>query len=109
MLIDLATPGIDGYDLVCQLRRVEQFTRTPMIAMTGFGDEAHRRKAFDAGFNEVVLKPYPAADLKHLVENFGRRSHWAILGCQAVLLTHFSDWQNLKPGFVVSSRMPSRR
>ena len=68
MLIDLAMPGMDGYDLVRQLRRVEQFASMPMIAMTGFGDEAHRRRAFDAGFNEVLLKPCPAADLKRLIE-----------------------------------------
>ncbi|HVX12195.1 MAG TPA: response regulator [Pirellulales bacterium] len=68
MLIDLAMPKVDGYDLVRQLRRAKQFVSTPMIAVTGFGDEAHRRKAFDAGFDEVLLKPYPPADLKRLIE-----------------------------------------
>jgi CheY-like chemotaxis protein len=71
MLIDLAMPEIDGYDLVRRLRQEEPFMHTPMVALTGFGDEVHRRQAFEAGFDEILLKPYPAANLKQLVEKLG--------------------------------------
>ena len=57
MLIDIGLPVMDGYDLARQLRANPRLAATRLIAVTGYGQESDRQRAFAAGFNEHMVKP----------------------------------------------------
>jgi signal transduction histidine kinase/ActR/RegA family two-component response regulator len=56
VLLDIGLPGLDGYEVARQLRA--QFgSAMRLVAMTGYGQEEDRRRAFEAGFNAHLVKP----------------------------------------------------
>jgi len=57
VVLDLALPGIDGYEVARRLRREPGFERVCFIAMTGFGAYADRERAKQAGFDHHMVKP----------------------------------------------------
>lgn len=56
VLVDLNLPGMDGYDLMKQLRQLDGMEKTVFIAVTGYGPE-YRERAREAGFHHYVTKP----------------------------------------------------
>lgn len=68
-------PGLNGYD-ACQRIREQPWGRDMMIvALTGWGQEADRRKAKLSGFNLHVVKPIdPAVRPKDIVRLLAKRS-----------------------------------
>jgi CheY-like chemotaxis protein len=58
-LVDIGLPGIDGYavaEKLVEIRRNKGFPRR-LIAMTGYGQAADRRRALAAGFDAHLVKP----------------------------------------------------
>ncbi len=55
-LVDIGLPGIDGYE-VARLVRARDGRRPVLIALTGYGQPEDRRRASEAGFDEVLVKP----------------------------------------------------
>jgi CheY-like chemotaxis protein len=58
-ILDIAMPGMDGYELARRLRAEHPVREILLIALTGFGDEKHRRLAMEAGFDHYFIKPAP--------------------------------------------------
>ena len=56
VLIDIGLPGIDGYEVARQIRSKLR-DRSRLIALSGYGQEKDRKRAFDAGFDDHLLKP----------------------------------------------------
>ena len=68
ILCDLGLPGaLDGYGVARALRQNPEFQSVVLIAVTGHGDDEHRRRALAAGFNTHVLKPLEPAVLERLI------------------------------------------
>lgn len=63
MLIDLAMPHFDGLELANRFRLIPAFNNSPMIAVSGYVDAKSRRRAFDAGFDGFISKPFTKDDL----------------------------------------------
>ncbi len=61
VLTDLKLPGIDGLQLLEQIRR--QNAHTPVIVMTAFGTVETAVEAMKSGANDFLLKPF---SLDHL-------------------------------------------
>ncbi len=57
VLCDIGLPGMDGYEVAARLREQEAFKQTPLIALTGYGQEESRRRAKEAGFDYHLVKP----------------------------------------------------
>lgn len=57
VLCDIGLPGMDGFAVANALRHNARMARTRLIAVTGYGQEEHRRKALEAGFDEHLVKP----------------------------------------------------
>jgi len=57
IVLDLALPGLNGYDVARRLRGEPGFERVCFIAMTGFGTYADRERARQAGFDHHLVKP----------------------------------------------------
>ncbi len=56
VLIDIGLPGIDGYQVARQIR-AKLGDRSRLIALSGYGQPKDRQRAFDAGFDQHLLKP----------------------------------------------------
>lgn len=73
VLIDLGLPGMSGYELARELRRLPVTSQARMIALTGYGTAEARRQAEEAGIDEHFVKPVSLADLyRVLSEEPGR-------------------------------------
>ena len=57
MLLDIGLPGMSGYDAARQLRAEPDLKDVAIIALTGFGGEADIRRAREAGFDDLAVKP----------------------------------------------------
>jgi len=57
LLLDLGLPGLDGYQMVKQLRADPMFADSLFIAVSGYAQEADRTRALEAGFEYHCAKP----------------------------------------------------
>jgi CheY-like chemotaxis protein len=71
VLCDIGLPGLDGYEVVRELRRNPATAAAQMIAITGYGDAEHRRRSRDAGFDAHLTKPADPGVLLQLLEPAG--------------------------------------
>lgn len=64
-LVDIGLPGIDGYEVA---RRVRAHGRRPiLIAFTGYSQPEDKRRAIEAGFDDVLVKPVDPTALTALL------------------------------------------
>ncbi|HEX5041501.1 MAG TPA: PAS domain S-box protein [Candidatus Polarisedimenticolaceae bacterium] len=63
VLLDLGLPGLNGYEVCRRLRAQPWGKGMTVVALTGWGQEADRRRSEDAGFDGHLVKPM---DLKAL-------------------------------------------
>jgi CheY-like chemotaxis protein len=57
VLLDIALPGIDGYEVARQLRGMRGGAALVLAAMSGFGRDEDRDRAREAGFDRYLVKP----------------------------------------------------
>src|SRR5882724_10155106 len=69
----LRMPGIDGFEFIRQVRRIQNLTSVPAIALTGVSMNADIQKAIASGFTAHLTKPVDANDLARLIEQLTAR------------------------------------
>ncbi len=69
VLCDIGLPGMNGYEVAERLRQQPAFERTPLIALTGYGQEEARRRAQEAGFDHHLVKPVEPDALEALLDS----------------------------------------
>lgn len=60
ILSDIGLPGMDGYHLAPELRRVAGERKLILAAATGYGLASDKKKAREAGFDHHLVKPLDA-------------------------------------------------
>src|SRR6266850_7985504 len=65
-LIDIGLPGIDGYEVARRIR-ADGGKRPLLIALTGYGQPEDRRRASEAGFDSMLVKPVDPSALSDLL------------------------------------------
>jgi CheY-like chemotaxis protein len=65
-LVDIGLPGIDGYEVARRVR-ARDARRPVLIALTGYGQPEDRRRATEAGFDEMLVKPVDPTTLTELL------------------------------------------
>ena len=63
VLLDVGLPGLDGYEVARRLNALRPKRAFRIIAVTGWGQEADRAKAREAGFDLHLLKPVSVDEL----------------------------------------------
>lgn len=73
VLMDIVMPEMDGV-LACQyLRRIESTKKIPLIMLTAFNEPEERIRAFNAGADDFISKPFHPDELVARVEAKVRR------------------------------------
>jgi CheY-like chemotaxis protein len=57
VVCDIGLPGMDGYAVAVALRGSPETSHAHLIAVTGYGQDDDRRRAFAAGFDAHLTKP----------------------------------------------------
>jgi PAS domain S-box-containing protein len=67
VLLDLGLPGMDGYEIARRMRAEPHLSDIVLIALTGWGSEADRRRSREAGFAHHLTKPVDPTSLNELL------------------------------------------
>jgi two-component system CheB/CheR fusion protein len=65
---DIGMPGMNGYELAEELRRLPDYSGVPLIAVTGFSAFDDRGRALKSGFNAHLTKPINPMSLLELIQ-----------------------------------------
>jgi len=72
VLLDLGLPGLNGYEVAREIRRLPWGKGTVLIALTGWGQEEDRRRSAEAGFDHHLVKPVDTVRLRSILASIGR-------------------------------------
>lgn len=67
ILLDILLPGINGIDVVRQLRQSARTKEVPIIAVTSLARSEDRERLLEAGFTDYISKPYIFSDLEEVI------------------------------------------
>jgi CheY-like chemotaxis protein len=67
VLLDIGLADMDGFQLARRLREQPGLTKAVLISITGFGDESHRRRAKEEGFDDSLIKAVNPHQLEELL------------------------------------------
>ena len=70
ILLDIQLPGMDGYAVASELRAIEYFKTTPIIAVTSYAMVGDREKSLAAGCNGYIEKPINPETFVAEIKNF---------------------------------------
>ncbi|MBI4902060.1 MAG: Hpt domain-containing protein [Acidobacteria bacterium] len=79
LLLDIEMPRMDGYELTAALRNMPRHRQTPIVMLTSRAGEKHRKRAFELGANEYMIKPYQDDALLSVVRRAVNKSRGVIL------------------------------
>jgi signal transduction histidine kinase/CheY-like chemotaxis protein len=64
VFMDISMPDMEGYELVKKLKEISSLSQTYFVALTGLGDRKIIQKCLTAGFDQHLLKPIGAKEIK---------------------------------------------
>jgi CheY-like chemotaxis protein len=67
ILLDIGLPKLNGYEVCRRIREQKWGKGMVIVALTGWGHEADRRRSREAGFDNHLVKPIAVSDLKKLL------------------------------------------
>jgi CheY-like chemotaxis protein len=67
VLLDIALPGMDGYELARRFRQMPGMEKALLVAITGHGYEADVRRCREAGIDCHFLKPVDPDELQKVL------------------------------------------
>jgi CheY-like chemotaxis protein len=73
VMLDIGMPVMSGYDVARALRA--SGSRHVIVAVTGWGHEAAKRQAREAGFDHHLVKPIGESELFDVLARISRATH----------------------------------
>ena len=70
ILMDIQLPGIDGYETTRRIKADPALRHIPVIAVTSYALSGDDVKAFAAGCDAYVTKPFDPADLLEKIRSY---------------------------------------
>ena len=68
ILMDLALPGIDGFETIRRIRAIDGFQNTPIVVLSAYIGVSSYETALRAGSNYFMAKPIDFDDLSALLK-----------------------------------------
>jgi len=69
IIVDLALPGLNGWELLKRFRANPALTQVPLVAMTAYHTAELAEQAIEAGFSAYFAKPLDATSFVRELEN----------------------------------------
>lgn len=66
-VLDIGLPKLNGYDLAKEIRQQPWGKDVVLVALTGWGQEQHRRRSAESGFNHHLTKPVEFDELQQII------------------------------------------
>jgi CheY-like chemotaxis protein len=70
VLLDLALPGMDGWQVAREIRERATPKRPFLVALSGYGSQADRRRSQEVGIDLHWIKPIDPEQLQNLLQRF---------------------------------------
>ena len=70
ILLDVMMPGIDGFEVLTQIRKISE---VPVIMITAKQEEIDRLRGFNLGVDDYVVKPFSPREIVKRVQVFLKR------------------------------------
>jgi PAS domain S-box-containing protein len=70
ILMDIRMPGLDGYQVLNEIRKVKALDATPVIALTASGMKEDIASIRKAGFNDYLIRPFSIQQFKDKVAGY---------------------------------------
>jgi CheY-like chemotaxis protein len=67
-LVDIGLPKMNGYDVARQIREHPKLRNILLVAQTGWGQDEHRRRSQEAGFDHHLVKPVALETLQEILK-----------------------------------------
>jgi CheY-like chemotaxis protein len=74
MLVDIGLPDLDGYEVARRIRALPALQSVCLVAVTGYGQDADKERAFAAGFAEHLVKPIEFPTLDRVLAKLSKTS-----------------------------------
>jgi PAS domain S-box-containing protein len=71
LLLDIGLPDLNGYELAVKIRNAPWGRGIILVAVTGWGQEEDRRRAFEAGCDHHLTKPVSVEAVESLLRSLG--------------------------------------
>ena len=85
VISDVQMPGLNGFDMIAQMRKEPQLAGIPVILLTSLQERVHMRIGMTSGADDYITKPFRAAELRQAVDaQLNRRAVRAALQAMAV-------------------------
>lgn len=81
-VVDIGLPDMDGYEVARQLRADSGLQNMTLIALTGYGQDADRKRALAAGFDSHLVKPLDMDVLVHTIVSHQAKQNAHLHGAQ---------------------------
>lgn len=73
IILDVAMPGMDGFETCRRIRAGHGLARVPILLLTARRTEADLRQAKEVGANDFIIKPFDAVKLAKRVHYWVNR------------------------------------
>ena len=70
VFMDIMMPGMDGYEVIKQLREQAQFAELPIVALTAKAGADDREQCLAAGADDCIVKPIEPMELKIKLDKY---------------------------------------
>ncbi|MEJ6021437.1 response regulator [Ramlibacter sp. PS4R-6] len=85
VISDVQMPGLNGFDMLAEMRRDPRLAAVPVILLTSLQERAHMRIGMTTGADDYITKPFRAAELRQAVDaQLNKRAVQATLQAMAV-------------------------
>jgi CheY-like chemotaxis protein/two-component sensor histidine kinase len=71
VFLDIVMRGLDGYEVARRLRAIPALDGVRLVAVSGHSDDRSKFLAFEAGFDDYLVKPVSISELIELLEGAG--------------------------------------
>jgi len=67
IILDIQLPDMSGIDICKELRKLDKYKKTPILAVTSFAMKGDKERILEAGFNDYISKPLQIKEFRESV------------------------------------------
>jgi two-component system alkaline phosphatase synthesis response regulator PhoP len=77
ILLDIQLPRLNGYEICKLVKSDPAMAQTKVLMLSGMVQNSDRLKAYEAGADDYITKPFSSTELVEKVEKLLRNNQWS--------------------------------